>query len=149
MSSVFPQWVHDIAAVGAVFGVLITLFLLFEARKLRKSFIRRARLPQVLEELDISTSKLMNSLTKWKVDRKPAWKMIANIKGLLNTTSSKLPNKEQKQIRILLRLIQPKKYYLLKSRISNLTIEDCWNIYIELNSVIAQLNQVEKDSRWD
>lgn len=139
----------DIGTISSFIGLFVTIFLLIEAQKIRKSFLRRARLPTITRELSKTTSDISTSLKVWSKDKNSALEQFAKIKGLLENIKQKLPSEEKKQINGLLNKLQPKRYWLFKSNISELTEDMAWDLYTDLNTVVTSLKQLVKDSKWD
>ena len=54
-----PEWLTDLNKIGSIssiLGLIVTIFIFVEARKIRNSFLRRARLPEINKELAKATS---------------------------------------------------------------------------------------------
>jgi len=75
--------------------------------------------------------------------------MFAKVKALLENIKTKLPIEEQKKINEFLRKLQPRKYMVFKSSISEITEDKGWSLYTDLNTVVTSLQQLVKDSQWD
>jgi len=148
-SSFIPQWMTDISAVSSIVGLIVTVFLFFEARTIRKSFLRRARLPAITKDLLKATSDISSNLKSWPNGKQPALEVFAQVKGLLENIKPKLPNEEQKHINGFLKKLQPRKYMILKSSLSELTEDKAWDLYTDLNTVVTRLQQLDQDSKWD
>lgn len=147
-----PDWLKDINSVGSISsiaGLVVTIFLLIEARAIRQSFLRRARLPEVNKELIKTTSQISNQLKAWNADKSPALESLSRVKALLENVQTKLPAKERKKVQEFLAKLQPKKYFILKSSVSDLTEDSAWAIYTDLSGIITCLDQFAKDSKWD
>lgn len=149
MSSYLPQWLTDIGSVSSVIGLFVTIFLFIEARKIRNSFLRRARLPTVTRELSKITSQISKSLKNWDQDKSLALEKFAKVKGLISNIKKKLPSEEQKQINEFLSKLQPTKYFIFQSSISDINLDMAWNLYTDLNTVVTTLEQLIEDSKWD
>lgn len=149
MGSLLPQSLSDYGSISSIIGLVVTAFLLFEARKLRQSFLRRARLPEITRELKRTTSGLAEALKEWGNDKAPAFEIFGKIKGLLENVEPKVPKDEQKKIREFLKKLQPRKFVILKSNITELSKDKAWDLYTDLNTVITSLEQLKKDSLWD
>ena len=139
----------DFSAISSIIGLGVTIFLLVEARAIRKSFLRRARLPNVTRELSELTSEISSRLKNWSGDEKPVIESFARIKGLLENLKPKLPTEQQKQVDDFLRKLQPRKYLLLKAGLSELSEDKAWSLYADLNTVVTSLAQLVEDSRWE
>jgi len=104
-SSFIPQWMTDISTISSIVGLIVTVFLFFEARTIRKSFLRRARLPAITKDLLKATSDISSNLKSWPNGKQPALEVFAQVKGLLENIKPKLPNEEQKHINGFLKKI--------------------------------------------
>lgn len=147
-----PDWLTDINKLGSISsiaGLIATAFLFLEARKIRNSFLRRARLPEVNKELAKVTSEIAESLKKWDTDKTPALETLSKVKALLENISPKLPSDEKRKVENYLNRLQPKKYFVIKSSISELNEDSAWELYTELSGLVTTLQQLAKDSKWD
>lgn len=147
-----PEWLTDLNKIGSIssiLGLLVTIFLFIEARKIRNSFLRRARLPEISKELNKVTSNVSNHLKNWDADKTPALEAFSNVKALLENIKPKLPVEEKRKVGAYLERLQPKKYLIIKTSISELNEEAAWELYTELSGLVTSLQQLAKDSKWD
>jgi hypothetical protein len=147
-----PEWLADINKIGSIssiLGLVVTVFLFIEARKIRNSFLRRARLPEINRELSRATSKVSEHLKNWDADKTPALEAFSNVKALLENIKPKLPSEEKGKVSDYLNRLQPKKYLIIKISISELDENTAWELYTELSGLVASLQQLAKDSKWD
>ncbi len=147
-----PDWLTDLNKIGSIssmVGLVVTVFLFLEARKIKNSFLRRARLPEINRELVKSTSQLSDRLKKWSDDKTPSIETFSTIKALLENIKSKLPPEEKKKVDGYLLLLHPKKYLIIKGSLSELTEDEAWKRYTELSGLVTALQQLAKDSKWD
>ncbi|GLP99115.1 hypothetical protein GCM10007891_09690 [Methylophaga thalassica] len=147
-----PEWLTDLNKLGSlssILGLIVTLFLLYEARKIRNSFLRRARLPEVNRELSKSTSLLSENLKKWNSDKNPSLETFSTIKALLENIREKLPSDEKRKIDEYLSNLHPKKFWIINNPLSELTEDEAWSRYTELSGLVTSLQQLAKDSKWD
>jgi len=147
-----PEWLTDLNKIGSIssiIGLIVTIFLFVEARKIRDSFLRKARLPEINKELLKVASKVSGQLKNWGTDRNPALVAFSNIKALLENIKPKLPSKERKEVGDYLNQLQPKKYLFIRSSISELDEDTAWELYAELSGLVTTLQQLANDSKWD
>lgn len=147
-----PEWLTDLNKLGSlssILGLIVTFFLLYEARKIRNSFLRRARLPEVNRELSKSTSLLSENLKGWSSDKNPSLETFSTIKALLENIREKLPTDEKRKVDEYLSNLHPKKLWIINSPLSELTEDEAWNRYTELSGLVTSLQQLAKDSKWD
>ena len=147
-----PEWLTDLNKIGSIssiIGLIVTIFLFVEARKIRDSFLRKARLPEINKELLKVASKVSGQLKNWGTDRIPALEAFSNVKALLENIKPKLPSKERKEVGDYLKQLQPKKYLFIRSSISELDEDTAWELYAELSGLVTTLQQLANDSKWD
>ena len=149
MSSVFPSWVTDLGTLSSIFGLGVTILLLWEARKIRESFIRRARLPEVIKELTTANNKIAKILKNWDLEEKEGIRQFIIAKELLENLKPKLPDTEKKKILLYVQKLEERKWLLFTSTITQATIDKAWELYSELSASITALKQLQKDSKWD
>lgn len=147
-----PEWLTDLNKIGSIssiLGLVVTVFLFIEARKIRNSFLRRARLPEINKELTKATSNVSEKLKNWDTDKMPALEAFSNVKALLENIKAKLPAEEKRKVSDYLNRLQPKKYLVIKTSISELDENAAWELYTELSGLVTSLQQLAKDSKWD
>ncbi|EHK9186442.1 MULTISPECIES: hypothetical protein [Vibrio] len=149
MNSVFPQWFVDIATFTTVIGFFLTLWLLYEARHIRNSFLRRARLPQVTKELKAVSKTLSSHLKSWGTQKEDARNQLSISRALLENLIPKLPNEEQKKCKAFVKQLKPRKWLIIKDSLSSVDEDQAWELYTELSAITTMLIQLEKDSKWD
>lgn len=147
-----PEWLPDMGDVGAissVLGLIVTIFLFLEARQIRNSFLRRARLPEVCRDLSKLTSQLSGHLKGWNENKKPSLENFSKIKALLENIKEKLPGDEKKKVNECLMELSPRQSWFSRGSLSDLTEEEAWRRYTELTGLVMSLQQLIKDSKWD
>ncbi|MCG7537287.1 hypothetical protein [Pseudoalteromonas sp. OOF1S-7] len=147
-----PNWPTDINQIGSIssiIGLIVTVFLFFEARSIKNSFIRRARLPEVNRELLKFTSQLSERLKNWESQKTEAIETFSQIKALLQNIKPKLPSEEKRKVDEYLQKLHPKRYLIIEGSLSDLTEDDAWDRYTELSGLVTTLQQLAKDSKWD
>lgn len=147
-----PDWLTDmnkIGSISSIIGLIVTIFLFIEARKIRNSFLRRARLPEVNRELARLTSNISEHLKNWMADKKPALETFSNVQALLENVRPKLPSAEKRKVEGYLTRLRPKKYLVIRVSISDLSEDSAWERYTELSGLVTSLQQLAKDSKWD
>ncbi len=147
-----PDWLTDINKIGSIssiIGLVVTVFLFIEARSIKNSFLRRARLPEVNRELLKFTSQLSERLKDWENSKTDAIETFSQIKALLENIKPKLPSEEKKKVDEYLQQLHPKKYLIINGSLSDLNEDDAWDRYTELSGLVTTLQQLAKDSKWD
>ncbi|MFH2134634.1 MAG: hypothetical protein ABII81_05575 [Pseudomonadota bacterium] len=147
-----PEWLTDINKLGSIssiVGLVVTVFLFMEARTIRISFLRRARLPEINRELVKATSQVSLHLKAWDKDKKSALESLSNVKALLENIKPKLPASERKKVVAYLSRLQPRKFIVMKRSMAELSEDSAWELYTELSGLVTSLEQLAKDSKWD
>ncbi len=144
-----PQWIQNLSILFSIFGFVVTCFLLIEARDIKNSFLRKARIPEIVTELTDVSGKLARNLKKWDAESSLALERLEITKGLLESIEKKLPGHEKKKVSNLISKLNVKKWIFFKVPISVLEKDQAWDLYTELSGVITSLKQLEKDSKWD
>ncbi len=149
-----PGWANDIAAISSVVGLGVTIWLFFEARKLRTACLRRARLPQLHKALKDVTEGLPELLAEWDTDRRQALFQFQQFSAHLDDLLPKLDPKLRAKARALqgqLRGSGVWRFPMLQGRRTGLherSADDIWQLYCELSAFDTQLNNFLEDSSW-
>ena len=139
MNQVFPLWIQNISIISSVIGLVVTVFLFIEAREIKKSFIRKARLPDLNNELNSISSKLNDILNNW--DKKDFMVELGKLRGMLEQGKAKLHNDDKEAVGSLLKSLE-----VVNSELSE---DQAWELYTNFQYVTSRLQQTEKDSKWD
>ena len=149
-----PGWANDIAAVSSILGLGVTLWLLWEARKLRTACLRRVRLPQLYEALKDAMAGLADPLAQWDIDRKQALYQFEQVSAHLDDLLPKLDPKLREKARVLQgQLRSPGVWgfwmpHSPRKQLDGLSAADAWQLYCELSGFVTSLNNLLEDSPW-
>lgn len=147
MNGMFPQWVLDAETAFSLLGFIITLIVFFEVRRIKKSFLVRARLPDILKELGKAGSTLNLHIDQWPAQRNGAHAQIKIIGALLKTTEPMLPSLEKKSAKAL-----KSKFDNAAKNFSSHQYSDSdaiWDIYSDLQALLATMTQLMKNKKWE
>ncbi|WP_338774287.1 hypothetical protein [Aeromonas veronii] len=142
MNSILPWWITDTAAILSIVGFIVTCFLLWEARKIRNSFMRKARIPEIVKDLDEISKELFSHLKSFSQENRNALQKIQNAKGLLESVLPKMDSGHQKKINEFVSLAGT-------ADADTLTEDLCWGVYSQLSGLVTYFKQLEKDSKWE
>lgn len=155
MESILPPWIVDVASVSSIAGLAIAILLLIEAKKIRKSFLRRARLPEVNTDLNKKSKIIFSSLKAWDlgenidVEKNTVNEQYAITRGLLENISTKLPEEERSEVLKFINSLRKRRYLFWWGTLIIADKEEGWKLYTELSRIITRLDQLQKDFRWD
>ena len=146
-----PEWLQNINTFGSaasIIGLIVTIFLFVEARSIRKSFLRRARLPELNKDLAKAASKISVHIKTWESDNEATLEEFSHAKALLENIKKKLPDEERKMVERYLNRLQPKGLFK-KREISDLNREEAFQLYSELTGLVTSLRELAKDNTWN
>lgn len=147
-----PEWLSDIntfGSVASIIGLIVAIFLFIEARSIRKSFLRRARLPELNKDLAKAASEISVHIKIWESNKEPALEKFSHAKALLENIRKKLPEDERRMVEKYLTQLQPKRLWFKKREISDLDRDEAFQLYSELNGLVTSLRELAKDNTWN
>ncbi|MFW1760440.1 hypothetical protein [Acinetobacter calcoaceticus] len=149
MNSYLPQWLVDSGTILGIVGFFITIWLLWEAKQIRNSFMRKARLPEVIKDLSRSSAKLVTHLKNWETEEKEAINQLIISKALIENLIPKVPDFEKKRCKLFVNSVTPRTLFFWTIGSSTVDEDKAWSLYTLLIEVLTMLEQLNKDSKWD
>ena len=146
MPSIFPQWAQDLNTALGLLGFVITVAVMIQVAEIRRSFRSRARLPEIVKDLQKAGSALNTTLEGWPSRKNDARSHIKVAASLLHAAVPLLP----RDIRGTIKHAQKK----LAESATNFndakynTPDEAWEIYSEIQSSITHLNQSVRSLNW-
>lgn len=147
-----PEWLSDINNLGSaasIIGLIVTIFIFIEARSIRKSFLRKARLPELNKDLAKAASEISVHIKTWESNKEPALEKFSHAKALLENIRKKLPENERRIVERYLTRFRPKRFLFKKREISDLNRDEAFQLYSELNGLVTSLRELAKDNAWN
>lgn len=150
-SSYLPIWLIDLGTIVTIAGFILTIWLLIITGSIRRSFMSKARLPEIIEDLKVSFEKLSEHLKvkDWSTEKVYAATELSKIRALLENAADKLPDIEKKKCNIVIKKMTKKRWLFIRMSLSVLEEEQAWELYVDLNGIITVLTQFEQDSKWN
>lgn len=149
MESYLPVWVSDASIILSIISFIVTAFLFLEAVKIRKSFLRRARLPEILKELNSVSKNIALQFGSWDDQSAEIIRQFVIAKELLESLSLKLPGTERRKVNVFVNSLTERKYFIVRTTITSASKDEAWIFYAGLTGVLTSLTQLQKDSRWE
>ena len=143
-----PDWLNYTAAVSSIIGLVISAFLLYQIKEIRKSFVRRARLPEISSEFSKVSSNLLKSLKDWPKEKRLGITQVHIAVGLLNNAAKKVPDADKRRINQAIAKLCKRSFFRMEP-VNDATLDEAWVFYNELSSVNTFLEQLVKDIKWD
>lgn len=146
----FPEWLSPVADVLSVFGFALTIWVLKVTSSLKRSFALRARTPELRKSLAASARKLPPLLAVWPQSKNETLAVLAHTRALLVNLSTKLPRNERGPVNRLASSMRGRRsgFFSLVPA-SNYSADEHWEVFAELQGIIATLEQREKDATWE
>lgn len=147
MPSVIPQWIQDVNTGLSLLGFAITLYVLFEVKFIKDTFLLRVRLPELIRDLTKAGSTLNGHLGEWPAQRNEALCQIKVAASLLKSASIMVPKTEKNELlQTQMKLTGAAQSFVSGEDISTDLI---WDLYSDIQSSIASMNQIAKNNRWE
>lgn len=128
-------------------GFVITVFVMTQVAGIKRSFRSRARLPEIVKNLQLAGSTLNATLEAWPVRKNDARSPIKVASSLLQTALPLLPREARGSIRSVQKKlsISAKNFNDAKYDVP----DEAWDIYSDIQSSITHLKQSVSDLKWD
>jgi hypothetical protein len=145
------DWAGIFGDVASVAGFFITVGVLLKVRSIERSFIFKARLPDLLKELKKTSANLLDTLQREEDLSRDSEKELARLSALLKSVSSKVKKSQRAEVNVLLRLSRgtdaPWPIWRFVP-IRALSKEQVWTVYNQTEGLIESLKQAMQDSKW-
>ena len=148
METLVPDWLNFLAAISSIVGVLLSILVYREAKEIRRSFLRKARLPELIADLGKTSKTLSKCLIDWPNEKRAGIKEIHVAVGLLENVEKKIPDEQRKRIRTAIAKLSKRRLFK-KEAVTDATEDQAWDYYNELSAAITALEQLVKDTKWD
>ncbi|WP_208279768.1 hypothetical protein [Massilia oculi] len=147
MTSYLPQIIHDINTVAGITGFFITVLVMLQVRSIRQTFLARARLPQINKDLRKAGSELNKHLTNWPNHKTNGHQQIKIAASLIDGALPLIPRSARRESKaIKKKLAQASRdFHSLTYDYPNIV----WDLYSDIQVVIVNLDQIEKNLKWE
>lgn len=150
--SYLPQWLTDTASISSLIGLIITIFVLYEAKKISQFYLMRVRLPEIINDLENISTKLPEITKNWEESKHERTKELARCNSILKNLKPKLEKYHQKSIKDVIKILESKNIFGLSfgnKYMSELSQEQIFNIFEKLQIVVEDLKQKNKNLKWE
>ena len=147
MPSIFPQWAQDLNTALGLVGFVITVLVMIQVSGIKKSFRSRARLPEIVKDLQKAGSSLNVTLEGWPLRKNDARAHIKVATSLLRVAAPLLPRDSRKIIKDLERKLAVAVTSLNEEKYNSPDV--AWEIYSDIQSSIAHLSQTVRSLNWE
>jgi hypothetical protein len=134
--AIFPHF----ANICSVLGLLVTLYVLKELNKIRRNYLLKARIPELMNSITSYSSKLNDGLGDFETNKKEIEVTLTKCDSVLNILKSKVDGTAKKQSIKIINSINNKK--------ERLTVDKAWALYRDLLWLLECLKETERDIKW-
>jgi len=145
LESVLPNWIKDIETILSLFGLVITISVLFKVEGIRKNFLRRARMPDIHKSLSSTSSKYNESLNDWPSLYKDAHFELITAQTLLRVAVSMTKRSDSPEIHSAHKSIKS----AIKKFKSTTSYDEAWRLYVDMQSAMTAMNQLKRNMKWE
>jgi hypothetical protein len=128
-------------------GFVITLIVMLQVSSIKHSFKSRARLPEIIEDLEKTGSKLSTQLQDWPLQKNNARLQIKVAASLIQRALPFVSGPARRQI-----TKDQKKLAGAAKEFDNLRYNNpdlVWDLYSDIQSIITSLKQSARDLTWE
>lgn len=138
--SVIPQWAQDVTTAASFLGFLLTLYVTWQVRSIRRQYAARVRLPDLIKELTAKGSELNTLIPSWPQHRNEVEGKIKVTMELLGAARKLLGRSDAGTVSRVHRKF---------SKAEEVGDQDqAWGLYTDLQMAIASLEQIVKNLNW-
>jgi hypothetical protein len=127
--------------IASIISLVMTIFIFFSVKNIKEHFIARIRLPGLNKTLKDHSKKINSYLSDFDNNERVIKTEIKCFESTLKNLKSKVPGKNRKEIKQVLRKIK---------KVTNpITNDEAWEIYNDLLATILTVENILKDIRLE
>jgi hypothetical protein len=134
--------ISKIASVSSIASLLVTIWVLFETRKLRALYKLRVRGPVLIKDLHKMASNLSGYLNDYSDSTIRIAEELGKIGGKLNSLQTKLSGNPKNAVKRV-------RGYIDRCEVKSENEEQVRRVHIEIIKVIEELKDHQKDLDWE
>jgi hypothetical protein len=132
----------DIGTVSSIIGLLLTVIVFINIRKIKNFYLFRARVPELIDKLSVHSSNIASYQYESSDSLQNIPLELAKAEVVLQSLEKKLKGQTRISVQELLKIVR-------EFDVSNNTRDDLWNIYVGMMKVIEQIKDIQEDLRWE
>jgi hypothetical protein len=141
MRTYIAEWSSIAGLIVSLIGIVVTLWVAREISKVRRAYIRRVRIPELLERFSEIVSELADYLNNFDAQINGAQKSISQLTETAKAISSKLEKKERSAILVLIN-------QLAEIDISSIDEQKARVVYLRATAAHESLLNLNQDLIW-
>jgi hypothetical protein len=130
-------------SLASILGIGLSLYVIYNVREIRKSYLFTARAPALLKSLRTRSSKINDLLKEFETSIEKIEAELARCLPVLESLKNKVGRHERKSISEVVQLISANKTLSAGSK------NAVWDIYKELLTVEEAMRNLHKDKQWE
>jgi len=146
LESVIPQWLQDFETGLSILGFVLTFVVYRAVSDVKKSFQRKARLPEIVKDLTKSSSELSKALSSLPADEVTAKTEVKAVASVIRMALKLLPSEEKKELKTILKKLTSDK--VVKASVTDKS-NAFWDAYSDIQVSVRVLNQAIKNLKWE
>jgi len=139
------EWLtlSNIGSVASILGIGLSIYLIYNVREIRKSYLFTARAPALLKSLRTHSSNIKDMLKEFETSIAEIEAELARCSPVLESLRTKVGRQERKSIAEVVQLISANKTLSAGSK------DAVWDIYKELLKLEEAMINLQKDKQWE
>lgn len=132
----------DIGSVASIIGLLLTVVVFLNIRSIKRFYVFRARVPELLERLIEQSSKISTYQNDFVNSSQEIDIVVAQVEITLKSLKQKLSGSVKSSVGKILKQLE---------RLVNQskTSANLWSLYIDLQKLIAEVQELQSDLKWE
>lgn len=147
MNSAIPMWLQDLNTILGMVGFVITVVVMIQVASIKRSFRSRARLPEVIKELQKTGSVLNANLDGWPARKNDALMQFKVSAVLVRSAIPLVAGDTKKQLKAIHKKLDAAVQSFHDPKYQNL--DAAWDLYSDVQQVITSLSQSVRSLKWD
>ncbi|MFN7122367.1 MAG: hypothetical protein ACK4NM_10075 [Hydrogenophaga sp.] len=147
MNSAIPMWLQDLNTILGIAGFVITVVVMIQVAAIKRSFRSRARLPEVIKDLQKTGSALNANLDGWPAGKNDALTQFKVSAVLVRSAIPLVAGDTKKQLKAIHTKLVAAAQSFHDPKYQNL--DAAWDLYSDVQQVISSLSQSVRSLKWD
>lgn len=131
-----------LGSAASILSLIITLYLFYAIRKIKSFYVSKARVPELIEQLEGYASNLADFHRDFKKSREQVLLEIGKAEVTLKSLKKKVGRPTRKSVTVVIRMIKNYSPY-------NQTQDNLWKIYVEMQKLIQEVIGLQSDRAWE
>lgn len=141
------MWLQDLNTGLGIAGFIITVVVMLQVASIKRSFRSRARLPEVVRDLQKAGSALNTNLDGWPARKNDALTQVKVASVLVRSAIPLVAGDTKKQLKSIHAKLLVATQNFDSPKYQNL--DAAWDLYSDVQQVITNLSQSVRTLKWD